>query len=135
MSTIQSINNLINQSWEISESNISYDFVNLYIGFTDGNPVVEFNNLSFSYELIRLTHPTTLIQKETYPKNNIVYVSTDEEFLVTEYLPVQPNVQYSLNLKSTNNEKFSETEFIFITPSEPTPVPPGPTGATGGINF
>jgi hypothetical protein len=128
MSTIRAINNLINQSWEILESDISYDFVNLYIGFTDGNPVVEFNNLSFSYELTRLTYPITVIQGETYPQDNIVYVSTDEEFLVVEVLPLQPNVQYSLNLKSTNDGKFSETEFIFITPSEPTP---GPTGATG----
>ena len=129
MSTIQAINNLRNQQWQILESDISYDFVDLYIGFTDGNPTVEFTELSFSYELTRLTYPITVIQGKTYPQDNIVYISTDEEFLVVENLPLQPSVEYSLNLKSTNAGQFSETEFIFTTPNNPGPT--GPTGATG----
>jgi hypothetical protein len=129
MSTIQAINNLRNQQWQILESDISYDFVDLYIGFTDGNPTVEFTELSFSYELTRLTYPITVIQGKTYPQDNIVYISTDEEFLVVENLPLQPSVEYSLNLKSTNAGQFSETEFIFTTPDNPGPT--GPTGATG----
>ena len=126
MSSIQAINNLNENQWQISASDLTYNYVDLYIGFSNGNPIVEFKDLSFGYKITAVD----FTQEETYPQDNIVYISTDEQFLVVERILLQPNTFYELILTSTNDGIFSEGTFTFTTPELPTP-PPGPTGATG----
>jgi len=134
MSNIKALNNLNLHEWQITEQDINYYSIDLYFGFSDFNKIVKFENLHFGY-ILKEKNSEIIEQEQNFPPENIVYVLTDEDYIEVTKLNVEPNKKYNLYLYCNNNSIFSETNFIFTTPSIPGPVPPGPTGGTGPNNF
>ena len=128
MSELKAISNINTNEWSFDLNDLSFVYVNLYMGFSDINPVVIFNNLSFGYELISTGGTIT----ETYPNPGITYDQTDETFLTIDTFYLQPSTDYTLNVWSNNNNIESTGSFEFRTPDRPIPpTPPPPTGTTG----
>jgi len=134
MSEIRSINNFVSNSWSVALKDISYSYVNLYIGFSNNEPVVTFNNLSFGYELLS----TGSNVSKTYPNEGITYDSSDQTYLTIDTLYLKPETEYTLNLWSINNGIECRTTEIFTTPvvpPQPTPGPPSGSTITSGITI
>ena len=133
MSELRTINDFRTNDWSFDLTDLSYVYVNLYIGFADGNSVVKFNNLSFGYDLIS----TSGTISETYPNPGVHYDETDETYLTIDTFYLQPSTDYTLNVWSNNNNIQSTGSYQFTTPAEPpkpTPAPPsGYTATYSGI--
>lgn len=121
MSEIRAINNFVSNSWSVALSDISSSYVNLYIGFSNNQPVVTFNNLSFGYELSSIGSNVS----ERYPNPGITYNSSDETFLTIDTLYLNAETEYTLNVWAINNGVECRTTEIFTTPA--IPIPPQPT--------
>lgn len=128
MSELRAINDFRTNTWSFDLSDLSYVYINLFMGFVDASPTVVFNNLTFGYE-ITSTGGTI---NETYPNPGIVYDETDETFLTIDTFYLQPSTDYTLNVWSNNNDIQSTGSYQFRTPDRPVPPPPPPpTGTTG----
>jgi hypothetical protein len=120
MSKIVAINNLQNQSWEITEhdlllNNPTVTYADLFIKFieNDSNSIVEFKDLKFKYEL---KHNGNVIQSNSYPPPNVKYVMSDQDYLITERLTLESEKNYILYFWAENNNISSEITFNFTTP-------------------
>ena len=128
MSELKAISNINTNEWSFDLNDLSYLYINLYLGFCDVSPVVVFNNLTFGYELVS----TGGTISETYPNPGVSYDQTDETFLTIDTFYLQPSTDYTLNVWSNNNNIESTGSFEFRTPDRPIPpTPPAPTGTTG----
>jgi hypothetical protein len=67
----------------------------LYIGFTDESPIITFKNLKFGFEL---KEGLNIVKYGFYPFNSAVYEKTDQEFLVSEQIKIDPDKIYNLFL-------------------------------------
>ena len=130
MSELRAINDFRTNEWSFNLNDLSYVYINLYIGFIDTTSTVKFNNLTFGYDLIS----TGGTISETYPNPGVVYDETDETFLTIDTFYLHPSTDYTLNVWSNNNNIQSSGSYEFRTPDRPTPPPPPPpppTGTTG----
>jgi hypothetical protein len=126
MNDIRIINNLISGEWDTQINLVEYNYFNLYIGFTNNEPVTYFNNLSFGYEFIT---PNGNIN-ETYPSENVIYDSSDETFLTIDTFYIQPSTNYTLNYWAENGGVRTTGQLNFtspVLPPQPTPTPSGTT--------
>lgn len=121
MSELITINDFRTNEWSFELNNLTYNYINLYIGFSNGEPRVIFDNLSFGYELIGEGKTIT----ETYPNAGVIYNESDETFITIDTFYLQPSTDYTLNLWSINNNITSNGSYEFRTPD--TPVPPSGT--------
>jgi len=113
MSKIIAKDHLKTQNWEVTFDNLAPTFADLYIGFTDEAPVIEFRDLKFKYEL---KQNGNIKQYGVFPPPNTRYVRTDQEFLVTERLKLEMETDYELYLWAENNKESFETTVTFTTP-------------------
>jgi len=113
MSKIIAKNHLKKQNWEVAFYDLDPTSADLYIGFTEDAPVIEFRNLRFKYEL---RQEGNIKQYGMFPPPNIRYIRTDQEFLEVEHLTLEPETDYSLSLWAENNKKSFETTVEFTTP-------------------
>ena len=116
MSKIFAINDFQTQNWTITIEDLESNYTDLFIGFTDESPVVEFKNLQFKYEL---KQNGEVKQQKSYPPSNVMYHSSDQVYLVVERLNLTPETTYELYLWAENDGKSFEKIFEFITPSTP----------------
>ena len=121
MSELRTINDFRTNEWSFELNNLTYNYINLYIGFSNGEPRVIFDNLSFGYELIGEGKTIT----ETYPNPGVIYNESDETFITIDTFYLQPSTDYTLNLWSINNNITSNGSYEFRTPD--TPLPPSGT--------
>lgn len=94
----------------------------LYFGFTDsdGLPVL-FDNLKFGLALAR---DGESLAEESYPQDDVVYESTDQEFLVAVDLSViRLGVEYVLAAWVENAGERWEASFDVTLPRWPQPYP------------
>jgi len=129
MSELRTINDFRTNDWSFDLIDLSYNYINLYIGFADGNNVVKFNNLTFGYDLIS----TSGTISETYPNPGSHYEQTDETYLTIDTFYLQPSTDYTLNVWSNNNNIQSTGSYQFTTPDEPIIPPSGYTATYSGI--
>jgi hypothetical protein len=122
MSELRTINDFRTNEWSFELNNLTYNYINLYIGFSNGEPRVIFDNLSFGYELIGDGKTIT----ETYPNPGVIYNETDETFITIDTFYLQPSTDYILNVWSINNNITSNGSYEFRTPDIPVP----PSGTT-----
>lgn len=118
MSIIKAYDNLIDNQWDFIEENISSHYADLKIGFTKNEPIVEFKNLKFGFEL---KHNDEIIDSKNWPPENIKYRRTDQVFLVTHRLSFKPGLNYVLRVWAENDGVFVEG---FLPFSPPIPVQP-----------
>jgi hypothetical protein len=113
MSKIFAVNHFETQEWVVEFQDIAPDYAELFIGFTDITPIVEFSKLKFKYELKQDGNTN---QHGVYPLQNTKYVRTDQEYIVSEQLNLAPEQTYELHLWSENAGEVFETTVDFNTP-------------------
>lgn len=113
MSKIKATDHFETQNWEVTFEDLAPNYADLFIGFTDDAPVVEFKDLQFKFEL---KQGETVKQHATYPPPNTRYVRTDQPYVVVERLLLQPENEYDLYLWAENNGESFETTVNFTTP-------------------
>ena len=120
MSKIFAKDHLQTQNWEVTFDNLAPTLADLYIGFTDEAPVIEFRDLKFKYEL---KQNGNIKQYGVFPPPNTRYVRTDQEFLAIERLNLEMETDYELYLWAENNKESFETTVPFTTPRPAQPYP------------
>jgi hypothetical protein len=120
MSKILATDDFQTQNWTITIEDLDSNYTDLFIGFTDESPVVEFKNLQFKYEL---KHKNEILQQGSYPPPNVRYLNSDQVYLVVERLNLSPETTYELYLWAENDGNSFEKTFEFTTPRPPQPYP------------
>ena len=104
--------NLDTQEWSISKSElISPAFVDLYIGFVRGVMPISFESLSFGYELFYKNNES--VQLESFPKGQMRYISTDQEYIEIIRVPLLDDRLYKLKLWAFENSQRYDSVFEF----------------------
>jgi hypothetical protein len=120
MSKIFATDHFETSNWEVIFDNLQPSCTDLFIGFTDESPVVEFKNLQFKYEL---KHNNEIQQQGSYPPPNTKYLNSDQTYLVVERLNLTPETTYELYLWAENDGNSFEKTFEFTTPRPAQPYP------------
>jgi len=113
MSKIIAKDHLKTQNWEVTFDDLAPNYADLFIGFTDEAPIVEFTDLKFKYEL---KQGGNIKQYGIYPPPNTKYVRTDQEYLVVERLKLEMETDYELYLWAENDKVSIEDTVTFTTP-------------------
>jgi len=113
MSKIFATDNFQTQNWKVTFKNLDPRYADLFIGFTDDAPIVEFKDLKFKYEL---KQNGNIKHQGVYPPPNITYVNSTETYIVTERLFYESETEYQLYLWVENDGKSFETTVNFTTP-------------------
>lgn len=114
------INNLENQSWDVTYQEVAPTYVDISFKFIDPIPGAKFKNLKFKYEL---KQGDNIKQYGVYPPAGVRYLQSDQQSLVSERLTLQPDTTYDLYLWSENDNIQSETTSTFSSPRPPQPYP------------
>lgn len=120
MSKIIATDHFETSNWEVTFEDLAPNYADLFIGFTDDAPVVEFDNLKFKYEL---RQGENVKQYGLYPPPNTRYIRTDQEYVVVERLSFRPDQEYELYLWAENAGKSFEKTVSFTTPKPEQPYP------------
>ena len=113
MNKIIATDNFKTQNWILDTSGIGLHYNDLFIGFTDEAPIVEFKNLNFGYEL---RQNENIKSYGVYPPANTKYVRSDQEYLVSVRIETQPNETYELFLWAENDSIKIEKTFELNIP-------------------
>ena len=120
MSKIIATDHFETQNWEVSFEDLAPTYADLFIGFTDDAPVVEFKDLKFKYELKR---DGNIKQYGVFPPANTRYVRSDQPYIVVERLNLKTETEYELYLWAENGGEAFETTVSFTTPRPEQPYP------------
>ena len=113
MSKIYATDNFITGTWSLDVQELSHNYADLFITFTEEAPVVTFKNLKFGYEL---SSGKIVIQNNSFPPEGVQYVQSDQPYLVAERLKLKMETVYNLFLWCENDGKRFEKTFQFTTP-------------------
>jgi hypothetical protein len=120
MSKILAYDDLRDNTWDVIEKDISSHYADLQIGFTKGDPVVEFKNLKFGFTL---KHNNEVVDSKQWPPENVRYRRTDQKYLVTHRLKFKPDQDYELYIWAENAGILAEKTKEFTTPRPTQPYP------------
>lgn len=120
MSIIKAVDDLVSRDWEFEEVDLHPTYADLQISFTKGTPIVEFDNLSFGYELLLNDE---IVSTGTYPPANIKYVRSDQPYLISIRLTFIPDETYSLKVWAENGGEYFEDIHVFSSPIPSQPYP------------
>ena len=113
MSKIIARDDLRDNVWDIIEENIQGNYADLFIGFSDEEPVVKFESLSFGFTL---SHNGETIDSQQWPPEGVHYRRTDQEYIVAHRLKFQPETEYVLYMWAENAGIRAERSHTFTTP-------------------
>jgi len=113
MSKIIATDNFETSNWEVTFEDLAPAYADLYIGFTDRAPVIEFKDLKFKYEL---KQDNNIKQYGVFPPPGVRYVRTDQPYLVVERLRLEIEKDYELYLWAENDKVTFEKTVTFTTP-------------------
>jgi len=113
MSKIHATDHLESSNWEVSFEDLAPTYADLFIGFTDDAPVVEFKDLKFKYEL---KQDSNIKQYGVFPPPGVKYARTDQPYIVAERLNLQMETEYELYLWAENGGESFEKTVTFTTP-------------------
>jgi hypothetical protein len=113
MSSIYATDDLETGNWALDIQNLDAHYTDLFIGFTDRAPVVEFKNLHFGFEL---RQNENIKKYGVFPPPGVKYICTDQQYLTIERLYLEPASSYTLYLWCENDNKKFDKEFQFTTP-------------------
>lgn len=120
MSKIIATDHFESSNWEVTFEDLSPNYADMYIGFTDNAPVIEFKDLKFKYEL---KQGGNIKQYGVFPPPGVRYVRTDQPYLVVVRLNLETETEYELYLWAENNKQSFEKTVLFTTPRPPQPYP------------
>lgn len=113
MSKIIATDHFETQNWEVTFEGLAPTFADLFIGFTDDAPVVNFKGLKFKYEL---KQDSNIKQYGVFPSPGVKYVRTDQPYIIVERLSLEVETEYELYLWAENGGKSFDTTVNFTTP-------------------
>ena len=113
MSKIIATDHFETQNWEVTFDDLAPTYADLFIGFTDDAPVVEFKDLKFKYEL---KQDSNIKQYGVFPPPGVKYVRTDQPYVVVKRLKLDLETDYELYLWAENGGESFETTVSFTTP-------------------
>jgi len=120
MSKIIATDHFETSNWEVTFEDLASNYADLFIGFTDQAPVIEFKDLKFKYEL---KHEGNIKQYGVFPPPNTRYIRTDQKYLVVERLNLKMETNYELYLWAENDKEVFEATVEFTTPRPAQPYP------------
>jgi len=110
--------NLQSSDWTIREDGIQPRYTDVMFYFSDGEPVVMFNNLTFGLKLKKgaeqLIDETFGATKRFVACENTLF----DNFLENYRLYLEPNTNYTLELWCQNADIRRTYDYNFITPIE-----------------
>lgn len=109
--------NLSDETWTVSEDDGS---ASIAVGFTSESPTTTFDNLSFGWSLSVDGEESA---SATYPPEDVVYVSTDQQYMTVDAIDVRPDDACVLTVWAENAGKRFETthEWTVDRPASPYP--------------
>jgi len=114
---VKIITDLAHKTFSLETKDIDpyYDYVDLKFSFSlDGNTEVEFNNLSFGYSVF---FEDFLLGADTYPKNNIEYISNGQDYLeLSRVFGFRPNRNYEIEIVVNHSEESFSANLSFEVP-------------------
>jgi hypothetical protein len=113
MSKIIATDHFKTSNWEVTFEDLAPTYADLFIGFTENAPVIEFKDLKFKYEL---KQSDNIKQYGVYPPSGVRYVRSDQTCLVVERLKLEMETEYQLYLWAENGGQSFETTVTFTTP-------------------
>lgn len=113
MSEIRALDNLVDNIWDIIEVDTAPHYADLRIGFTKNEPVVNFDNLKFGFEL---GQDNNILDSKQWPPHGVRYRRTDQVFIVNHRLKFQPDQTYQLHVWAENAGVYVERTHEFTTP-------------------
>jgi len=113
MNKIFAVDNLKKNNWSLDTSTIGPMKNDLYIGFTEEQPIAHFKNLRFGFEL---RQGENIKQYAMFPKPNVRYVQTDQEYLEVIRLNTVTDQTYDLFLWAENDDIRIEKTFELTIP-------------------
>lgn len=113
------IAHLDTKEWSIEPSSEPF-VMNYEISVKDSDKkIVEFDHVSFGYDLFQ---GETLIDSESFPPENVVYISSDQDYIVAgNSATISPDKEYNVRVWIKNADYEFEKSFSFVTPK---PVKP-----------
>jgi len=113
---MKAIANLSTQKWTFEYQDF-YGALPIRIGIASDSEVTQLSNVSFGYEIYT---GSDLITSESFPPENIVYVSTDQEIMTTSYFEkIKIGRPYTLKFWIDDfGKKFDSTFDIMIPKPE-----------------
>lgn len=113
MSKLIAIDNFKTGNWSLTVKDLASHYADLFIGFTNEAPVVEFTNLKFGFEL---RQDDNIKQYGVFPPAGVKYIRTDQDYVEVVRLKFKPDQTYTLWLWCENNAQRFEHEFQLETP-------------------
>ena len=126
VSKIHATDDFVTGNWSLEFDELAPHYADLFVGFTEDAPVVEFKDLKFGYEL---RQGDNIKKYGVFPPYGIKYIRSDQPYLVVERLFFRPETDYTLWLWCENNGQRFEQTFDFTTPI---PAQPYPSWVWGG---
>jgi hypothetical protein len=105
-----------NSSWTVEIDNESTS-PEIQIGFVGFN---QFLDLFFGWEASK---GDVVVGSASYPEEGIEYIFTDQDYISSNVLHLNPDDEVVFKVWAKNNELYSETVFNFIAPRPPQPYP------------
>jgi len=107
--------NLSNGEWAVAEDG---DSSSVAVGFTSDTTPTTFDGLSFGWALSVAGEE---VASASYPEGDIVYVSTDQQYMATDAIAADPDDECSLTVWAENAGDLSEIthEWIVARPESP----------------
>jgi len=118
MSRISAKVNLETRDWDIEYYDSDPIYVDVLMGFNRGEPIgtkVPFYGLAYGFEVIK-DGETEPFYFESYPPENVTYLSTDQEFMQRSNLTLENNTEYKILFWVSDKGESHQIEFDFITP-------------------
>lgn len=101
MGKLYAKDNFQNQNWELDTTELGPYSNDLYIGFTNDAPILDFHNLRFGFTL---SLEGSVEQEIEYPTGNKSFERSDQEYLVSTRIPILiPGKLYTLSLWAEND--------------------------------
>ena len=107
--------NLTDGEWSVVEDG---DSSSVAVGFTSETVPTSFDNLSFGWSLSVNAEDT---ESASYPEGDIVYVSTDQEYMVSDAIATSPDDDCVLSVWAENAGERYETSHEFVVPRPESP--------------
>ena len=114
MSNINIIHNFSTKKWTAKTEMLSSNQCQLQIGFASNDGITVFDNLKLGYDI---RNSIKVTQSNSFPEDpDIKYKSTNEEFLISETINLEPNTKYTINLWVKNGTAESKFKYNIETP-------------------
>lgn len=94
--------------------------VEMFVGFIDENKTITFDSLTFTFDL---KEGDTVIKQAEYPQDGERFLSTDQEYVISELLFLKQETEYSLHVVTQDGEIKFEKTINFTTPRQEAPFP------------